>query len=156
MAPVIGGACNFKSKENRLENFPLKSSLKENVKHMYSTVGNLVHVWMKIVLFIAADMIHCSIPAAQPHFYKPTVFWAEIFGLQLFHLRSIIEATQKKQGQNKTGYSTMSINMSIKCSIQRMWDHPSKNKKLQNEMTTSHNKYVIYGVVDFDHVPDPS
>lgn len=44
MAPVIGGACNFKSKENRLENFPLKSSLKENVKHMYSTVGNLVHM----------------------------------------------------------------------------------------------------------------
>ncbi|CAB1447411.1 unnamed protein product [Pleuronectes platessa] len=40
MAPVIGGACNFKSKESRLENSPLKSSLKENVKHMYATVGN--------------------------------------------------------------------------------------------------------------------
>lgn len=41
MAPVIGGACNFKSEENRGKNSPLKSSLKENVKHMYRVCASI-------------------------------------------------------------------------------------------------------------------
>lgn len=67
MAPVIGGACNFKSEENRGKNSPLKSSLKENVKHMYC-VCVCLYVCLTIVLFLPADMIHCGIPAGLPRF----------------------------------------------------------------------------------------
>lgn len=74
---------------------------------MYTTVGNVLHVWDKIVLLTTADMTQCSIHVELPHFYKHVRSLSSVPNLKVTAVPSrgeywIIRNATKNESDSKT------------------------------------------------------